>query len=210
VSDELPRSQGLDHDACFVVIARAERLRPARVLRLRAKGRLMSRLGDWARACLGLGFIIVFPACSIEPNMPPTATVTPIQTTSRPAKDPNCYMPIIYVEPTVDYQKVAIVDAWASLKYSEDQVLAEIKRKACETGADAVLYLSGSQQATRRLLYTGAPNAARGASGSEVEGDYINDRDNQPAIGTVGHRGTYVDAVAIVYTNQSASQAAAH
>jgi hypothetical protein len=142
--------------------------------------------------------------------MPPTATVTQIETTSRPAKDPNCYMPIIYAEPTVDYRKVAIVDAWASLKYSEDQVLAEIKRKACETGADAVLYLSGSQQITRRLLYEGAPNPTREASGTETESDYINDREEQSAIGSVGHRGTYVDAVAIVYTNQSASQTAAH
>ncbi len=137
--------------------------------------------------------------------MPPTATVTPIETTARPAKDPNCYMPVIYAEPTVDYKKVAIVDAWASLKYSEDQVLAEIKRKACETGADAVLYLSGSQQKSRRLLYEGAPNPNREASGAaETEADYIADREKTSDIGTVGHRGTYVDAVAIVYTDQSA------
>jgi hypothetical protein len=32
--------------------------------------------------------------------MPPSATVTEIETTTRPAKDPNCYMPVIYAEPT--------------------------------------------------------------------------------------------------------------
>jgi hypothetical protein len=142
--------------------------------------------------------------CATEPNMPPTATVTEIETTSRPAKDPNCYMPIIYAEPTVDYTKIALVDAWASLEYSQQQVLDEVKRKACETGADAVLLVSGTQQVTRRLLYEGKPNPMRLAYGADAPpGDYINDREKQPDIGGVGHRGTYIDAVAIVYTNPS-------
>ncbi len=164
----------------------------------------MSTIAGLAKASIALSLIFALGACSAEPNMPPTASVTQIETTTRPAKDPNCYMPVIYAEPTVDYRKVAIVDAWASLRYSESQVLDEVKRKACETGADAVLYLSGNQQKGRRLLYEGAPNPTREASGAaESEADFINDREKESEIGSVGHRGTYVDAVAIVYTNSN-------
>jgi hypothetical protein len=165
----------------------------------------MTAISKCARPFIGLWLIVAAAGCSAEPNAPPTATVTEIETTTRPAKDPNCYMPVIYAEPTVDYRKVAIVDAWASLKYSQQQVLDEIKRKACETGADAVLMLSGTQQISRNLLYEGAPNSARLAGGANgPPGDYIMDRERESEIGSVGHRGTYVDAVAIVYTSPTA------
>jgi hypothetical protein len=154
---------------------------------------------------MGVWLLIAAAACS-EPNLPPTAAVTEIETVTRPAKDPNCYMPVIYVEPTVDYQKIAIVDAWASLKYSQEQVLEEIKRKACETGADAVLMLSGTQQVTRKLLYEGAPNQERTASGTTESREIIEDMEHEADIGSVGHRGTYVDAVAIVYTKPTGKQ----
>jgi len=163
----------------------------------------MDGMLKFASLCTGVLLLVAAAACT-EPNMPPTATVTEIETTTRAAKDPNCYMPVIYAEPTVDYRKIALVDAWASLKYSEQQVLEEVKRKACETGADAVLLLSHTQQITRQQLFEGAPNSARLAGGANgPPGDYIMDRERQPDIGGVGHRGTYVDAVAIVYTNSN-------
>lgn len=153
---------------------------------------------------MGVCLLLVASACATEPEMPPTANVTEIETTTRAAKDPNCYMPVIYAEPTVDYRKIAIVDAWASMKYSQKEVLDEVKRKACETGADAVLVLSGTQQNTRQLLYEGMPNPTRLAYGADAPpGDYIMDREKQPDVGGVGHRGTYVDAVAIVYTESA-------
>ncbi len=162
----------------------------------------MTGIVKFVRPWMGLWLVVAAAGCATEPNMPPTATVTEIETTSRPAKDPNCYMPVIHAEPTVEYRKIAIVDAWASLKYSEQQVLDEVKRKACETGADAVLVLSGAQQVTRRQLYEGAPNPTRLAYGADAPpGDYIMDRERQNDIGGVGHRGTYVDAIAIVYSN---------
>jgi hypothetical protein len=162
----------------------------------------MTAIAKFAKRWMGLWLLVAAAACSTEPTMPPTATVTEIETVTRPAKDPNCYMPVIYTEPTVDYRKIAIVDAWASLKYSQEQVLEEIKRKACETGADAVLVLSGTAQVTRRELYVGEPNPTRLAYGADAPpGDYIMDREKQADIGGVGHRGTYVDAVAIVYTH---------
>ncbi len=170
----------------------------------------MTGIVKFVRPWMGLCLLVAAAGCATEPNMPPTATVTEIETTSRPAKDPNCYMPIIYAEPTVEYRKIAIVDAWASVKYSEQQVIDEVKRKACETGADAVLVLSGTKQETRRQLYEGAPNQMRLAYGADAPpGDYIMDREHQPDIGGVGHRGTYVDAIAIVYTSPGTTASSA-
>jgi hypothetical protein len=81
-------------------------------------------------------------------------------------------------------------------------VLEEVKRKACETGADALLVLSGTQQNTRKLVYQGAPNPARGSgTADQIPGDYLIDQEKVPDIGAVGHPGTYVDAIAIIYTN---------
>jgi hypothetical protein len=138
--------------------------------------------------------------CSAEPSQPPVATVTEIEPVTRPAKDPNCYMPVIYTDPTVDYKKVALVDGWSSLKFSQEQVLDAVKRKACETGADALLVLSNTQQESRKLVFEGAPNPARNSqTADQVQGEYLIDREKAPDIGSVGHRGNYVDAVAIIY-----------
>jgi hypothetical protein len=156
----------------------------------------------YQRLLIGLMLTVAAFACSAEPNLPPVATVTEIEPVSRPAKAPNCYMPVIYADPAVDYKKIAIVDGWGSLKFSQEQVLEVVKSKACETGADALLLLSKTQQESRKLVYEGVPNPARNSqTASQNQGDYLNDREKAPEIGAVGHRGTYVDAVAIIYTD---------
>ncbi len=161
----------------------------------------MMRKTKYLRLLLSVLLMVAVWACSAEPSQPPEATVTEIEPVTRPAKDPNCYMPVIYADPTVDYKKIALVDGWGSLKFSQEQVLDAVKRKACETGADAVLVLSNTQQASRKLVYEGAPNPARNSqTADQVQGAYLIDREKAPDIGSVGHRGNYVDAVAIIYT----------
>ncbi len=168
-------------------------------------GIVMTSKTKYSRLLLSLLLIVAASACSAEPTQPPMATVTPIEPVTRPAKDPNCYMPVIYADPTVDYKKIAIVDGWGSLKFSQGQVLDVVKRKACETGADALLLLSNTQQESRKLVYEGAPNPARNSqTAAQNQGDYLNDREKAPEIGAVGHRGNYVDAVAIIYTEPNA------
>ena len=166
---------------------------------------LLTSLPSLLPLCL-LFTLVLAAGCFFEqPSLPPSATVTEIEPTTRPAKSPDCHMPVLYADPTVDYKKVAIVDGWGSLKFSEEQVLEVVKRKACETGADALLILTGTQQNTRKLLYEGAPNPARNSqTANQVPGDYLIDREKVPEIGSVGHPGTYVDAVAIIYTEPNA------
>lgn len=170
-------------------------------------GIVMISNGNYPRLLFGLLLLIAASACSSEPNLPPEATVTDIEPVSRPAKDPNCYMPVLYADPTVDYRKVAIVDGWGSLKSSQEQVLDVVKRKACETGADALLLLSKTQQDARKLVYEGVPNPARNSqTAAQNQGDYLNDREKAAEIGAVGHRGIYVDAVAIIYTDSGSKK----
>lgn len=141
-----------------------------------------------------------------QPSTPPTATVTEIEPSTRPARSPDCYMPVLRADPTVDYQKIAIVDGWGSLKYTREQVMEVVKRKACETGADALLVIDTAEQNTRKLLYQGAPNPLRNSQTADwTPGQYINDREKVPDIGSVGHPGNYVDAVAIIYTDPNAN-----
>jgi hypothetical protein len=162
----------------------------------------MSAIIKYARLWIVLWLAAAASACYSQPTYPPSATVTEIQPSTRPARSPDCNMPVLRVDPTVDYQKIAIVDGWGSLRYSEDEVMDVVKRKACETGADALLVIDSTQQENHKILYEGAPNPAHTSqSADQAQGDYILDREKVPEIGSVGHPGTYVDAVAIIYTD---------
>lgn len=166
----------------------------------------MSAITKYAKPWIVIWLAVAASACLFsQPSYPPTATVTEIEPSTRPARSPDCNMPVLRSDPTVDYQKIAIVDGWGSLKFSKDQVMDVVKRKACETGADALLVIDSTEQNTRKLLYEGAPNPMRNSqTADQVPGDYLIDREKVPDVGSVGHPGTYVDAVAIIYTDQAA------
>jgi hypothetical protein len=70
----------------------------------------MNAITRFAAPCIGLWLVVAVSACSSQPNTPPEATVTELEPTTRAAKDPNCYMPVINVEPVTDFRKIAIVD----------------------------------------------------------------------------------------------------
>jgi hypothetical protein len=160
----------------------------------------MPSITKYAKLWTGLLVLLAVPACSSQPNLPPMAAVTELGATARPAKGPDCYMPVLSAEPAVDFQKIAIVDGWGSLGQSRSAVLDVVKRKACETGADALVVLDAATQDKRKLVYEGAPNPMRGSqTADQAPGDYLLDREQVPAIGSVGHPGIYVDAVAIIY-----------
>jgi len=167
----------------------------------------MSAIVKFTKPWIVAGLVLAAAACSSQPTYPPSATVTEIEPSTRPARSPNCNMPVLRADPIVDYQKIAIVDGWGSLKYSRDQVMDVVKRKACETGADALVIIDAAEQNTRKLLYEGAPNPLRNSqTADQVQGDYIMDREKVPDVGSVGHPGTYIDAVAIIYNDPAANR----
>jgi hypothetical protein len=136
---------------------------------------------------------------------PTEVLVTPVSTDVRPAKPPDCNMPILTEEPTVGYQQVAIVEAWADVDEDPAKVVPELKHQACATGAQALLIVSGKKQNEKTQLYGVTPNESETGVTSNNRtpnqaGDYINKMQYTPKVGEGGHIGYYIDALAIDYT----------
>ena len=135
---------------------------------------------------------------------PTQVMVTQVATTIKPAKPPDCDMPVLTEEPATGYQELAIVEAWSDVNEDPAKVLPELKRKACATGAQALLVVSGKKQSDKKLLYGVTPNESETGVTSKNRtpnqaGDYINKMQYIPRIGEGGHIGYYIDALAIDY-----------
>lgn len=79
--------------------------------------------------------------------LPPQVQVSEIEPSGRAAKPPDCDMPVLRAEPLADFRKVDIIEAVGNRFVSEDDVMPIVKRKACETGADAIV-ITGSKAQT--------------------------------------------------------------
>ncbi len=135
---------------------------------------------------------------------PTQVMLTQVAATIKPAKPPDCDMPVLTQEPATGYQELAIVEAWSDVNEDPAKVLPELKRKACATGAQALLIVSGKKQSEKTLLYGVTPNESETAVTSSNRtpnqaGDYINKMQYKPKLGEEGHTGYYVDALAIDY-----------
>jgi len=120
------------------------------------------------------------------------------------AKAPDCKMPVLANLPLTTYRQVAIVEAWADLKDKDNDVLPALRRKACETGADALVIINSQHQDIKNLLYAATPNQTLDDTTKQNvyagQGAYINEMEHTRRIGEAGHNGFYVDAVAINYS----------
>lgn len=112
-------------------------------------------------------------------------------------------MPVLETMPVGSYTQVAIVEAWADLKDTKEDVLPALRRKACETGADALIILNSTHQDVKRLLYQASPNEQLNETTQQNvyagQGEYIQEMEHTRRIGEAGHNGLYVDAIAINY-----------
>jgi hypothetical protein len=135
---------------------------------------------------------------------PTQVMVTPVAAAIKPAKPPDCDMPVLTQAPTVAYQQVAIVEAWADVDEDPANVLPQLKRQACATGAEALLIVSGRKQDVKSMLYGVTPNESETAVTSanrtpNQTADYVNKMQYKPKVGEAGHTGYYIDALAIDY-----------
>ena len=60
-------------------------------------------------------------------------------------------MPVLRREPLGDFRKVAIVEGLGSVYASEADVLPVVRRRACETGADAIVILTSKSQTSEGM-----------------------------------------------------------
>jgi len=141
-----------------------------------------------------------------DSKRPTQVMVTQVAPTMHPAKPPDCNMPVLTAEPTVAYRQIAIVEAWADINEDPAAVLPELKRKACGTGAQALLILGDKKQDADPQLYSVTPNesetAVTAANRSPNQaGDYVNKMQYRPKVGEEGHTGYYINGIAIDYTS---------
>ncbi len=61
-------------------------------------------------------------------------------------------MPVLHHEPLTDYRKIGLVEGVGSTYDSEADVLPAVRRKACESGADAIVILTSKAQTTEGLV----------------------------------------------------------
>ncbi|HUY27159.1 MAG TPA: hypothetical protein VMV27_07030 [Candidatus Binataceae bacterium] len=90
--------------------------------------------------------------CVKAVRLPPQAVYTEIEPSGSAAKPPGCDIPILRHEPLTEYRKVGLVEGTGSVYDSEADVLPVVKRKACESGADAIVILTSKSQTTEGLV----------------------------------------------------------
>jgi hypothetical protein len=140
-------------------------------------------------------------------KIPLQVAVTQLGPYTHAAKSPDCKMPVLGLMPLGSLSQIAIVEVWADQKDQPPDVLPALQRKACETGADALVILNSEHQDIKNLLYAATPNqtmndvTAHNAYASPK--DYITEAEHTRRIGEAGHNGFYVDAVAIDYVVKS-------
>jgi hypothetical protein len=99
------------------------------------------------RFAIIIGLTIAAVGCA-HVALPPQVTLSEVEPSGRAAKPPDCNMPVLRHEPLGDFRKVAIVEALGNRYASEAEVLPSVQRKACETGADAIVVLTSQAQTT--------------------------------------------------------------
>lgn len=150
--------------------------------------------------CIALSAVIA--GCSSQ-KTPLQVGVTQLGPYTHAAKAPDCQMPVLESMPLRSLSQIAIVEAWADVKDQPPDVLPALQRKACETGADALVIINSQHQDIKNLLYAATPNESMNdltrQNGYAQPGDYIKTAEHTRRIGEAGHNGFYVDAVAINY-----------
>ncbi len=167
-----------------------------------------------ARALLGAMLAGLLAGCSTD-QTPTKVMVTPIASAMLPAKPADCDMPVLICDPSAPYRQIAIVEAWANVDEDPANVLPELKRQACATGAQALLIVDNRKQDIHTMLYGVTPNATDTKVTSENKdpnqaATYIRMMQHHPRVGEEGHTGFYIDALAIEYTSAASAAAASN
>jgi len=153
-------------------------------------------------AAMGIALSVVIAGCS-SLKKPLQVSVTQLSPYSHAAKGPDCQMPVLESLPVKNLSQIAIVEAWADASDQPPDVLPALKRKACETGADALVIINSEHQDIKNLLYAASPNESLNEitqkNGYAGQGEYIKTAEHTRRIGEAGHNGFYIDAVAIEY-----------
>jgi hypothetical protein len=164
------------------------------------------RLSGSFRWTAGLILTLAMVAGCAAQKQPLQVELTQIAPYNRAAKPPSCNMPLLDKMPLTRFKQVAIVEAWADERDAQADVMPALQRKACETGADALVIINSKHQDIKNLLYRASPNEQMTETTEKnayaTSADYIQEAEHTRRIGEAGHNGFYIDAVAINYVRQ--------
>ena len=134
--------------------------------------------------------------CSAR-KQPPEADLSWLAPQTRSAKPADCSMPLLTALPLTEYQEIATVEVSGDYDAADQELLSLARRKACETGADALVILEDQRQKAGKPLP--GISATEGQDVGPQSGINIRAREHAPEVGEAGHKGSIVDAVAIIY-----------
>jgi hypothetical protein len=98
-----------------------------------------------------LATMLAIAGCPKAIALPPQVSVAEIEPSGHAAKPPDCDMPVLRHDPLTDFRKVAILEGVGNLYASESDVLPAVQRKACGTGADAIVVFVSKSQTSEAL-----------------------------------------------------------
>ncbi|MGH7840291.1 MAG: hypothetical protein ACRETH_00495 [Steroidobacteraceae bacterium] len=161
----------------------------------------------------GLLAIAALGGCSTPGKVPMQVNITQLGPYTNAALPPDCTMPVLSTMPLTTFKEVAIVEGWADLQDDQADVLPALRRKACETGADALVVITSQHQDIKHFLYQASPNETLTETTQQNvyagQGEYIKEAEHTRRIGEAGHNGYYLEGIAINYTIAAGRQSAA-
>ncbi len=162
----------------------------AAVVRTTLCGRKRAPINHRTFAALLGGVLLILSGCAAQKD-PPEATISWLGPRSRAAKPPDCAMPTLAQLPSTDYQQIAIVEVDAD--YDEDPAVLDrlARREACDTGADALVITDRARQQLGGSDRADIPQDSKAPGGNEMQ--------HTPDVGEAGHKGSFLNGVAIIY-----------
>lgn len=165
----------------------------------------LGRAGIWAFAIVSAAALSgSLDGCSTPGKTRMQVNITQLGPYIDSARPPDCPMPVLGSMPLTTFKEVAIVEAWADLQDDQTDVLPALKRKACETGADAIVVIDSQHQDIKHFLYQASPNETLNETTEQNvyagQGEYIKEAEHTRLIGEPGHNGYYLEGIAINYT----------
>ena len=91
-----------------------------------------------------------FAACTTV-ALPPQVTMSEVEPSGKPARPPDCNLPVLRMAPIADYREVAIIEGVGNRFVEEKDVLPLVVSKGCESGADALILKDSRAQTSENL-----------------------------------------------------------
>lgn len=137
--------------------------------------------------------LATFFGCASQKD-PPEATISWLAPRTRAAKAADCAMPVLAALPNTEYQEVAVVEISADYDEDGNEMNRLARREACQTGADALVVTEDQRQKLGGVDHADAAPLGKTAGG---------EAQHTPEVGEAGHKGRFLNAVAIIYSNYS-------